>query len=137
MADRVRGANEWTNHWTQCMPRFLISDSEAETVAALGEALDLVDVGVAVLDRDLRARIVNRRFAEQWALPAGAVPTLRELTGVVHGFHFQDSTGDAAEAGNRLEAAVCAGAIAPTEITLPDGARRLLRCMVRHDGGAC
>jgi len=136
MADPARGADERTIQWTQCMPRFLLSDSDVENVAALGEALDLIDLGVAVLDRDLRARIVNRRFAELWPLPAaGAVPTLRELTRVVHDFQPQGSPADLAHAASQLEASVSAGAIPAAEITMADGTRRLLRCMVRRDGG--
>lgn len=127
------------------MPQIPASDSAADTIAALGEALDLLDVGVAVLDRDLRARVITRRFAEVWALPDGAAPTLRELAAEVHGFHAADTQADPATAADtqadpataadRLEAAVRAGAIPSAELRLADGKRRLLRCLVRRDGG--
>ena len=68
------------------MPQILAPCSESDTIAALGEALNLFGVGVAVFDADLRAQIVTRRFAEMLALPEGAAPTLRELAGMVHGF---------------------------------------------------
>jgi diguanylate cyclase (GGDEF)-like protein len=118
------------------MPQFLTSDPVAETIEALGEALDLLDVGVAVLDRDLRVRIVNRRFAEAWPIPPGPAPTVQALIGgAVRGFHAGGSPGDPATAPDRLETALRAGAIPPVEITLADGTRRLLRCIVRRDGG--
>jgi nitrogen fixation/metabolism regulation signal transduction histidine kinase len=65
------------------MPTFLTSEPEADTIAALGEALDLLDVGVAVLDPELRVRIVNRRFAELWPQPADTAPTLSEMNGEI------------------------------------------------------
>ncbi len=117
------------------MPRILIANSDTETLATLGEALDLIELGVVVLDRDLRVRLFNRRFAELSALPADAAPTLRELTGVVRGSRAQDSATAVAQAADRLVAAIGAGAIVPTEITLANGMRYLLQCMVRRDGG--
>jgi diguanylate cyclase (GGDEF)-like protein len=117
------------------MPQFLASDSASEMIAALAEALDLLDVGVVVLDRDLRVRIVTRHFADVWALPQGAAPTLLELAGRVHGFHTGDATGDPATAAERLAAAISAGAIPTAVIRLADGKRRVLRCTVRGDGG--
>jgi len=108
----------------------------AETIDALSEVLDLLDIGVAVLDRDLRVRIVNRRFAKVWPVPPGPAPTVQELIGdAVRGFHASLSPDDPATAPARLEAAMRAGTIPPAEITLADGARRLLRCIVRRDGG--
>ena len=115
------------------MPQILAPCSESDTIAALGEALNLFGVGVAVFDADLRAQIVTRRFAEMLALPEGAAPTLRELAGMVHGFQAGGVAGD--PAADRLLAAVCAGAIPTAVIRLGDGRRRLLRCVVRADGG--
>jgi diguanylate cyclase (GGDEF)-like protein len=117
------------------MPQFITPASPADTIAALGEALDLIDVGVAVLDRDLHTRIVNRRFAELWALAGSPVLTVQELAGMVSSFAAPGSAADPAEAADRLEAAMRAGAIPTAEIRLADGTRRLLQCMVRRDGG--
>ena len=123
------------------MPQFLTSETVAETplaetMDALGEALDLLDVGVAVLDHDLRVLIVNRRFAKVWPIPPGPALAIEGLIdGVVRGFHAGLSLEDAATAPARLAAAVRAGAIAPAEIALADGTRWLLRCFIRRDGG--
>ncbi len=117
------------------MPRFVIAASDTETIAALGEALDLIEVGVVVLDGELRVRLVNRRFAELSALSGDAVPTLRELTGVVRGSRARDSAAAVAQAADRLVEAIRAGAIAPTEIVLADRTRCLLQCVARRDGG--
>jgi diguanylate cyclase (GGDEF)-like protein len=126
------------------MPKFLTSEPEADTIAALGEALDLLDVGVAVLDPELRVRIVNRRFAELWPQPADTAPTLCELNGeIVQVFnvsgnvsgHVPGAGGGSATAQARLEAAMCAGAFPRAEIVLQDGSRLLLRCVLRHGGG--
>jgi diguanylate cyclase (GGDEF)-like protein len=126
------------------MPKFLTSEPEADTIAALGEALDLLDVGVAVLDPELRVRIVNRRFAELWPQPADTAPTLCELNGeIVQAFnvsghvsgHMPGASGGSASAQARLEAAMCAGAFPRAEIVLQDGSRLLLRCVLRHGGG--
>ena len=117
------------------MPQFQASDSASETIAALAEAIDLLDVGVVVLARDLCVRVVTRRFADAWALPDGDAPTLRELAGLVRGFHTGGATGDPGTAAERLTAAIRAGAIPTTVIRLADGVRRVLRCTVRRDGG--
>jgi diguanylate cyclase (GGDEF)-like protein len=88
-----------------------------------------------VLDRDLCVRVVTRRFADAWALPNGGAPTLRELAGLVRGFHTGGATGDPGTAAERLAAAICAGAIPTAVIRLADGVQRVLRCTVRRDGG--
>jgi diguanylate cyclase (GGDEF)-like protein len=118
------------------MPQFLTADSAPDTIEALGEALDLMELGVVVLDRDMRAQIVNQRFAELWPMPHCIAPTVGELTdGVVCGFSVGEALDDAASAADRLTATVCAGAIPRAEIRLNDGTRLLLRCSVRRDGG--
>lgn len=117
------------------MPQFPTPGSASDTIAALHEALDLLGIGVAVLDRDLRARLVTHRFAEVWALPEAATPTLRQLADAVCSFSTQDAQGDATTAADRVEASVAAGAIPAAVVRLADGARRQLRCMVRLDGG--
>jgi len=135
IVDRVRGADTWADLWTRSMPQFLASDSASDAITALAEAIDLLDVGVVVLDRDLCVRIVTRRFADAWALPEAVAPTLRELASLVREFHTGGATGDPGTAAERLTAAICAGAIPTAVIRLADGARRVLRCTVRRDGG--
>jgi diguanylate cyclase (GGDEF)-like protein len=143
--DSARGADQRTHPYrTRCMPTFLTSEPEADTIAALGEALDLLDVGVAVLDPELRVRIVNRCFTELWPQPADTAPTLCEPNGeIVQAFdvsgnvpgHVPGASGGSATAQARLEAAMCAGAFPRAEIVVQDGSRLLLRCVLRHGGG--
>jgi diguanylate cyclase (GGDEF)-like protein len=49
------------------MPRLPTAEPAETMLAALGNALDQVDCGVALLDRDMRPRLLNRKFAELWA----------------------------------------------------------------------
>lgn len=82
-------------------------------LAILGDALDLVDFGIVLLDRDMRALFVNRRFGEIWAVPQDELRALVE----------------------QLEGEVPAGTPASTEIDLGDGRRLLLCCYAGTDGG--
>ena len=122
------------------MPRYLTSDTAADTIEALSEAFDLLDLGVAVLDRDMRVQMVNRHFAELWPMPPCIVPTVEELVGAAAGSLHPGGTSnnteaDTANALDGLAAAIGAGEIPSTQIRLSDGTRLLLRCRVRRNGG--
>ncbi|HVC59689.1 MAG TPA: diguanylate cyclase [Acetobacteraceae bacterium] len=121
------------------MPRFLMSEPAEAILAGLAEALDLVDLGIILLNRDLRVRFVNRRFTETLALPRELlVPgaTFRALLEHVARNRLYDLPAAELPAYlDRRDAAVRAGAIAPTEIDLRDGRRLLFRCMPCSDGG--
>jgi diguanylate cyclase (GGDEF)-like protein len=121
------------------MPQFLSSEPAEAMLAALSDALDLVDFGIVLLDRDTRVRFVNRYFVElsvvgQELLATG--PNYREMLS-----HVAES-GQYAVPPNELsayiaerEAAVRAGSIEPMEIDLRDGRRLLFRSIVTPDGG--
>jgi PAS fold/Diguanylate cyclase, GGDEF domain len=121
------------------MPQFLSSEPAEAMLAALGDALDLIDFGIVLLDRDTRVRFVNRYFVElsvvgQELLATG--PNYREVLS-----HVAES-GQYAVPPNELsayiaerEAAVRAGSIEPMEIDLLDGRRLLFRSIVTPDGG--
>src|ERR1700753_856001 len=49
------------------MPQFPTAEPAETILAALVEALDQADFGVALLDRELRPRFLNRKFSEFWA----------------------------------------------------------------------
>jgi diguanylate cyclase (GGDEF)-like protein len=121
------------------MPQFLVSEPAEAILAILGEALDLVDLGILLLNRDMRVRFVNRRYAEIWAGPwellvAGA--TFRALLGHSAAQRLYDVPAARLSAYlDAREAAVLGGAVVPTEIDLLDGRRLLFRCIPCSDGG--
>jgi diguanylate cyclase (GGDEF)-like protein len=121
------------------MPQFRISEPAEPILASLAEALDLVDFGIVLLGSDMRARFVNRRFAEMWAGPRdllGTGPGFRTLlehtaTNFLYGVPKTDLP---AYLDQRV-AAVRAGVMAPAQIDLRDGRRLLFRCAPCADGG--
>ena len=121
------------------MPQFLVTEPPEAILASLAEALDLIDFGIVLLDRDLRARFVNRRFAEMWAGPPDllatgpAFRTLLEYTAANRLFGVP-----ASEVPGYLDqrvAAVRAGVVTPAQIDLRDGRRLLFRCTPCADDG--
>jgi diguanylate cyclase (GGDEF)-like protein len=121
------------------VPHFLISEPAEEALRALGAALDLADVGILLLNRDLRARFISDRLGALLDIPGEVLatgPTYREIL----------NCGDAAERfsvdHDRLphfldehEAAVQAGSFEPTQLYLKDGRRLLFSCRTCPDGG--
>ncbi len=105
----------------------------------MAEALDLVDFGIVLLDRDLRVCFVNRRYAEIWAMPRALLATAPSFRALLD--HVAANNGynlPAAELPAWLDqrfAAIRAGAVPPTEIDLHDGRRLLYRCLPCTDGG--
>jgi diguanylate cyclase (GGDEF)-like protein len=121
------------------VPQLLIAEPAEVILNSLAQALDLVNVGILLLDHDLRARFVNRRQIELFGLP----PAL-----LVSGLRFRDLLDYAAAEGwfavpedelpeylNQREAAVREGCIPPTQISLQDGRRLLFSCVSCPDGG--
>jgi diguanylate cyclase (GGDEF)-like protein len=121
------------------MPQFLISEPAEAILASLAEALDLVDFGIVLLDRDLRARYVNRRFAEMWAGPPDLLVTgpgfraLLEHTAACRLFDVPAALVPAYL--DERVAAVRAGVVPPGQVDLRDGRRLLFRCVPCSDGG--
>jgi diguanylate cyclase (GGDEF)-like protein len=121
------------------MPRFLIAEPAEAILGMLGDALDIVDFGIVLLNRDLRVRFINRRAEALWnTAPAllTTAPTFRELLNSVaadggYGMAGADLTAylDAREADVR------AGSIPPLVIDLADGRHILFRCIASADGG--
>jgi diguanylate cyclase (GGDEF)-like protein len=121
------------------MPQFLSSEPAEAMLAALGDALDLVDFGIVLLDQDTRVRFVNRYFVElsvvgQELLATG--PNYREvLSHVAKSGQYAVPPNELSAYIAEREAAVRAGSIEPTEIDLRDGRRLLFRGIVTPDGG--
>ena len=121
------------------MPRYLISEPAEARLSALCDALDLVDFGIVLLDRELRACFINRRFDEIWRLPPALLataPTFRKLLDSIAADAWHDVP--AAELPAYLderEAEVRAGSIPPVLIALADRQHILFRCIACGDGG--
>ena len=121
------------------VPQLMTALPVKKTLAALGDALDLADFGIVLLDRGMRVLFANRRFIEAWAvsrtqLTAG--PGRRHRRS-----HADDNTCDTLPLDElrgyvrQREAEDRAGAIASTPIDLQDGRRLLFRCFASADGG--
>ena len=64
------------------MPHFLLAEPAEAVLGSLAGALDQVDIGIILLDRDMRVRFLNRRLIEIFGLPPAplaAGPTFRDL----------------------------------------------------------
>ena len=121
------------------MPHFLISEPAEVILRILGEALDLVNVGILLLNRDLRTRFINQHLQDMlhispdfWA----SGPTYRAI--LVHG---QATAWFAVEPDylprflDEREDDARAGSIRPTQLHLKDGRRLLFSCFGCPDGG--
>jgi diguanylate cyclase (GGDEF)-like protein len=121
------------------MSHFLTAEPAQVVLDFLTQALDGMDVGILLLDRDMRVRFVNRRQTELFGLPADLLatrPTFRDL--MEHNrakSWIVPPAGDYAEFIARREAAVRAGSLPPTHIDLRDGTRLLFACKTCPDGG--
>ena len=100
-----------------------LEESNRQKEQLLGElhaVLDTIDYGVVFMDRDLRARIVNRAFREMWGIPEAFIatrPTMAEL--INYNRHNQIYNVPEAEFDAFVEArvaAIRAGDIAPMEL---------------------
>lgn len=108
-------------------------------LTSLRAALDQSDVGIALLDHELRAQFVNRAYRRIWHVPdalAGGKPAFIELM-----YHARDAGRYAlpvsevdAFISNRLDM-VRAGDETPLDLRLSDGSVIRFRCKVLSDGG--
>ena len=121
------------------MPYFFGGKPPEAILAHLIEALDLVNLGIVLLDRDMRVCFVNQRFAEQWPGPREmltAGPGFRTILEFGAANVVYDIPDDALPAYlEEREAAVRAGTASPVEVNLRDGRRLLFRCMLCPAGG--
>ncbi len=120
------------------MPHFLTSEPPKVILSTLCDALDLVDFGIVLLDRDLRVRFVTQPILDLWSLPESLLaggPSFRELmewTAVNWGYDVP--AGELPEYFDQREAAVRNGSVPPTQFDLRDGRRVLFRCIACPDG---
>jgi diguanylate cyclase (GGDEF)-like protein len=114
------------------VPNYLISEPAEAIRLALGDALDLVDVGIVLLNQNLRVRFANRRAAELLNIPAqlqACGPTYRQI--LDHG----NATGWFATEPADLPLLPDAAADSPIHLHLSNGGRLLFSCFVCADGG--
>ena len=121
------------------MHHFLIAEPNETMLRTLTDALNCVDIGIILLNRDMRVRFINDRQIELFDLPPALLST---------GPHFRDLVAFAALNG-RIEMpsdeldefiaervdAVRAGSIRPTRLTLANEVRVLFSCKPCSDGG--
>jgi hypothetical protein len=121
------------------MPQYLFSEPSDAILGALGDALDLVGVGILLLDRDLRVRFANRRRIEIFDNPPALFstgPIYRSLLDRAADKSLLAVPASAlAEFLDQREAAVRAGTVPPTQINLADGRRVQISCVACPDGG--
>src|SRR5579863_435460 len=121
------------------MPYFFGALATEMILANLVAALDRVDLGIVLLDREMRACFLNQRFAEMWPGPSEELTTglhFRTILGLVAANVCYDVPPDQLAAHlDQRAAAVQAGTAPPTKIRLRDGRRLLFRCIGCPGGG--
>jgi diguanylate cyclase (GGDEF)-like protein len=101
------------------MPLYLSDEPAEAMLAALGEALDLVECGIMLLDADMRVRFVNLAFTVMTAVEPPHCP----------GVPLRDVLGAQFEA----EARSLPGA--PIALALPGASPTLIDCLSTSNGG--
>ena len=121
------------------MPYFYGAVSTEMLLANLVAALDVVDLGIVLLDQDLHVCFVNQRFAEMWSGAREALTTGLPFRTLVElgadNVYYEVPPDEFAAYLDEREAAVRAGAAPPVKINLRDGRRLLFRCIRCPRGG--
>jgi diguanylate cyclase (GGDEF)-like protein len=121
------------------MPRYPLSEPAEKILAALGEALDLVDFGIILLTADLQTRFVNRRIDEIWTIRPdllATAPSFRQLLESAASVGLFDVPADDLAAYlDEREAEVRAGSTPERLLPLADRRQILFRCQACPDGG--
>lgn len=121
------------------MPQYLIPMPAEAMLKMLGEALDLVDFGIILLDRDLRVCFINRLAQAMGNVPApilATAPTFRQIIDdAAASGRYAVSADNLFGYLNEREAEVRAGTIPPVVIELADRRHVLFRCAPCADGG--
>jgi diguanylate cyclase (GGDEF)-like protein len=105
----------------------------------MADALDQLDIGILMLDQDLRVRYLNRRQTEILDLPPALTLSgltfrdLLECAGVRS--RFPGPAAGIPKYLDQREAAVRAGSVPPIYIDLTDGIRLMFTCETCLDGG--
>jgi diguanylate cyclase (GGDEF)-like protein len=121
------------------MQRYVIAEPPEATLGVLEDALDLVDFGIILLNRDLRARLINRRLIEMWSVPPELLatpPSFRDLLndGAARG-RYAVPAAEMPDYLDQREAQVRAGSIPPILLDVAGRRRILFSCVTCADGG--
>jgi PAS domain S-box-containing protein len=108
-------------------------------LAEFEAVLDTIEYGILFMDRDLRARLVNRAFQKMWGVPEELLrkkPTMRELIEFNRGKRVYDVPDEGWDdyVASRVEA-VRRGAILPVDFRRADGKIFQYQCIALPDGG--
>lgn len=121
------------------MQQVWIAPPSDATVNALAAALDVIDLGIVLLDADLNLRAVNRAFVAMMDMPAGLLESMsrfRDLVDHAVANDLYDVPRDNLPLYLRaLDKEIRLGSAAPRRIKLRDGRRMMFRCSVAPDGG--
>ncbi len=121
------------------MHHFLIAEPHETMLRMLTDALNRVDIGIILLNRDMRVRFINDRQIELFDLPPALLstrPHFRDLVvfAAANGRIELPSDGIDELIAERVEA-VRAGAIQSIRLTLANDVRVLFSCKPCSDGG--
>jgi diguanylate cyclase (GGDEF)-like protein len=110
-----------------------------KNLLTLRAALDRIEAGVVLLDREMRAVFINEAFRRMWRLPDEKANAKPAFVGLM--YHGRDTNAYAVPAreldayiGKRV-ASVQAGDAAPIDIRLANGDILRVQCSVLPDGG--
>ncbi len=121
------------------MPPLLHPEPIEVMLTTLVEALDQIDIGIVLLDRDTNVRFANKRFAEIWCGPLellATAPSFRVLLAhAADNFACHAPSQTQFACVDRCEAGACAGTARAAAIDLNDGRRLLFCCTPCSDGG--
>jgi diguanylate cyclase (GGDEF)-like protein len=120
------------------VPHYRLSEPAEVTLSALTTALNLVGIGILLLDHDLRVRFLNRRYAEIFSTPPALLtggPTYQDLVEAGAGSAVVVPADELSKFIKERVEAVRSGSISPTQVNLRDGRRVLLSCAACPDGG--
>jgi diguanylate cyclase (GGDEF)-like protein len=121
------------------MPEYPTSEPVEAVLRSLGQALDLTNVGILLLNDDFHVRFANRRVTELFGFSSAllaSTPKFRDLldhVGASGLFAVADER--LAEYLDQRDGAVREGSIPPTEIALRNGRRLLFCCTPCADEG--
>jgi diguanylate cyclase (GGDEF)-like protein len=121
------------------MHHFLMIEPNETMLRTLTDALNCVDIGIILLNRDLRVRFINDRQIELFGLPPALLsgrPHFRDLVTFAALNGRIDIPSDEVDEliAERVEA-VRAGSIRPTRLSLANEVRVLFSCKPCSDGG--
>lgn len=114
-------------------------ESASQELVSLRAALDQSDVGIVLLDREMRAQFVNRSYRRIWQVPDELADSKPAFVGLL--YHARDIRAYAlpvseanAYIAKRIEM-VRTGDESPLDLRLADGTVIRFRCKVLSDGG--